>query len=57
MPASAENRPLTLSSGAGQTVIRDVLVGEVWVGSGQSNMEWGVFDTNSAGMSRKLNSP
>ena len=27
-------------------VLRDVLVGEVWLGSGQSNMQWAVRDSN-----------
>lgn len=36
MPASAEPRELKV----GGIVIRDVLVGEVWLASGQSNMDW-----------------
>ena len=36
MKESAEPRELTV----GSIVIRDVLVGEVWLCSGQSNMEW-----------------
>ena len=28
--------------------LRDVLIGEVWVGSGQSNMEWKVENANHA---------
>ena len=31
-----------------QITIRDVLVGDVWVGSGQSNMEWPVAETTNA---------
>lgn len=39
LPASAESRTLTASDGRGHTIdVRDVLVGEVWLGSGQSNM-------------------
>ena len=57
MPASAENRPLTLSSGGGQTVFKDVLVGEVWLCSGQSNMEWGVFDTQVADEAKQADDP
>lgn len=40
--ASSTGRPMTITSSAGrQTVeIKDVLVGEVWVCSGQSNMEF-----------------
>ncbi len=41
MPASAVGRSLKIS-GAGSTdlEIKDVLVGEVWLASGQSNMQW-----------------
>ena len=39
---------LTISDGADTVVLRDVLVGEVWVCSGQSNMEWTVEQSNSA---------
>ncbi len=38
--ASAEGRDVTIRSEQGQLVIRNVLVGEVWLASGQSNMEW-----------------
>jgi sialate O-acetylesterase len=37
--ASGTGRTLTVS-GKNKIELRDVLVGEVWVGSGQSNMEW-----------------
>ena len=39
MEASAENRTMTISSVIGIT-LKDILVGEVWLASGQSNMEW-----------------
>ena len=39
--ASAEGRELTIE-GSEKIIIKDVLVGEVWVCSGQSNMEWSV---------------
>ena len=33
-----------------QTIeLEDILIGDVWVGSGQSNMEWGVGRTETAG--------
>ena len=40
-PLQASDRPRTLTI-SGQTIarIRDILVGEVWVCAGQSNMEW-----------------
>ncbi len=42
LAASAEGRTLTLSadSGGEEVTLKDVLVGEVWVCSGQSNMGW-----------------
>ena len=42
MPASEEGRTLT----AGNAAFRDVLVGEVWLCSGQSNMSLKLFDRN-----------
>ena len=39
MAASAEGRELTVRCGAEQVSVKDVLVGDVWIGSGQSNME------------------
>jgi len=41
LPASAEPAELVVA-GQETVVIRDVLVGEVWLASGQSNMEWPV---------------
>ena len=44
MSASKENRTLTAKSAANEVVVRNVLVGEVWFASGQSNMQcpiWG----------------
>jgi sialate O-acetylesterase len=45
--ASAEPRELVVS-GQNRVVVGDVLVGEVWVCSGQSNMEWVVSNSNDA---------
>jgi sialate O-acetylesterase len=40
MSASAEPRTMTITDGAGTRTIKDILVGEVWQASGQSNMQW-----------------
>ena len=42
MPACADNRSLTVACGAEKIEVKNVLVGEVWVCSGQSNMEMGI---------------
>ena len=39
-------------SGANTVTIRDVLVGEVWVCSGQSNMEWPVWASDDVDLTR-----
>jgi sialate O-acetylesterase len=39
MEASSEGRAMTVS-GANSLTVNDVLIGEVWLCSGQSNMEW-----------------
>ena len=39
---------LTVRSGDREVVIRDVLVGDVWIASGQSNMEWPVGESSNA---------
>ena len=42
LPAHGAGGPytLTLSAGSQRQVVRAVLVGDVWLASGQSNMEW-----------------
>lgn len=40
MPASAEPRELRVSGRSGVALCQDVVVGEVWLASGQSNMHW-----------------
>lgn len=39
---------MSVSDGADTVTIKDILVGEVWVCSGQSNMEWPVKSSNNA---------
>ncbi|HEY9046971.1 MAG TPA: sialate O-acetylesterase [Ohtaekwangia sp.] len=39
-PASNKPYTITIQAGGEQRVLQDVLVGEVWLCSGQSNMEW-----------------
>lgn len=53
LPAHAAGGPYVLSvrEGNGNAVsIRDVLVGDVWLASGQSNMEWPVAQAKDAAM-------
>ncbi|MCR9199663.1 MAG: sulfatase-like hydrolase/transferase [Planctomycetaceae bacterium] len=40
LPINPQGQPLTITSGSQKLVIRDVLLGEVWLCAGQSNMEW-----------------
>lgn len=40
MPASATAHPLHVTCGSDALTLQDVLVGDVWVASGQSNMQW-----------------
>ncbi|HOZ45451.1 MAG TPA: sialate O-acetylesterase [Candidatus Hydrogenedentes bacterium] len=39
---------MTISAGDTSLTFSDILVGEVWIGSGQSNMQWTVQDSNNA---------
>ncbi len=48
MPASADNRVMTVTRGDRKIEVKDVLVGEVWICSGQSNMEMGVPQATDA---------
>ena len=51
LPASTENRTLNATAqddaSHASVEINNVLVGEVWICSGQSNMEWGLNDTQN----------
>ena len=48
LEASAEPAELTVSSEGRTLTVSDVLVGDVWLCSGQSNMEWNVANSNNA---------
>jgi sialate O-acetylesterase len=49
MQAEAEGRDLVVSiQGGAQVVVKDVLVGEVWLASGQSNMQWSIAQSSPA---------
>jgi len=48
MSATAENSQMTVEADGQKLVVRDVVVGEVWLCSGQSNMQWAVSQTDNA---------
>ena len=48
LPANASGMDLIIRAGDQTQTVRDVLVGEVWICSGQSNMEWTLAGTDGA---------
>ena len=44
-PANKSPQTLTIVAGAARREIKDVLIGEVWMCSGQSNMQWSLGQT------------
>ena len=49
LPATPAGGPYELRvKGSNELVVKDILVGDVWLASGQSNMEWPVRDANNA---------
>ncbi len=55
LTASAEAAELIVSDGEGRRVVlKNVLVGEVWHASGQSNMEWFAGKSLCAGLAQEL---
>ncbi|XZE18406.1 sialate O-acetylesterase [Pirellulaceae bacterium SH449] len=53
LPVLAVGGPYVLKIAGENTIeIQDVLVGEVWICSGQSNMQWGVRSSNDADLER-----
>lgn len=54
MDASLEPRELVVTAPSGTARVSDVLVGEVWFCSGQSNMEWTVDASNEADRAKSI---
>lgn len=49
LPAMAAGGPFTMTvTGANTVTVKDVFIGEVWLCSGQSNMEWSVANSMNA---------
>jgi len=49
LPAMKAGGPFTMTiEGTDTVTVKDILIGEVWVCSGQSNMEWTVSNSNNA---------
>ena len=55
MPANATGADLMATDGPTTSTLHDVVVGEVWLASGQSNMEWPV--QNSRGYAEEKTRP
>lgn len=48
LDAHATGRPLTVTAGNETLTVKDILVGDVWLCGGQSNMEWRLAGTRDA---------
>ena len=48
LKASKQSKDMVITSGGNEIVVNDVLVGEVWLCSGQSNMQWSLRGTENA---------
>jgi sialate O-acetylesterase len=58
MPASAESRTMTVTEqGLPPVEVKDLLVGEVWLGSGQSNMEFLISRTRKEDQDEAASGP
>ena len=57
MQANAVGQNLTIAQGSETVVLRDVLVGDVWVASGQSNMLWRLNQTGDTNSLRETEMP
>jgi sialate O-acetylesterase len=53
LPALPAGGPYTMRiTGSNELVMNDVLIGEVWIASGQSNMQWVVGNSTNADLAR-----
>lgn len=57
LKSNTSGQSLTLSTPTEKKVIEDVLIGEVWLASGQSNMEWTMNKTDGAQEAKTANDP
>ena len=48
LAASARGRTMTIAGSDGTIEVKDILIGEVWICGGQSNMEWPVRASDNA---------
>ncbi|MGB0993853.1 MAG: GDSL-type esterase/lipase family protein [Akkermansiaceae bacterium] len=45
MDANAEGQSLKVTSGKNQLIRKDILIGDVWIATGQSNMRWMLYQS------------
>lgn len=57
MKANAKGQSITITQGNDKLVLQDVLVGEVWIASGQSNMLWRLNQTGDTNSLREAATP
>lgn len=57
MQVNAVGQPLTITQGDDTLVLDDVLVGEVWIASGQSNMLWRLNQTGDRNSLQEADTP
>ncbi len=56
-PADAQGSTITATDSTGSATLSDVLVGDVWLASGQSNMEWNIRQTQPVPASVNVENP